>query len=481
MPPSSLKGSRENEDEHTTLTHAGYAIARDKVSRAVKRELFVCPNTAHGYGGGASGFPCYVEDSRFIYLPKWYGLSNFGAPDRFHIEHGDPIHVRFRGKLRPIQTEAIHTVLSKRSSAGIGGILVLPCGFGKTVCALYLIASIRRKAMVVVHKDFLLKQWKERIEQYLIGAKVGILKAKVCDVEGKDIVLASLQSLSMKEYDASVFQGFGTLVVDEVHHIGAEVFSRALYKTSFMVTVGLSATPNRKDGLTKVIKWFIGPVIFKASRSRNEMTVTVKTIRYRSDSPEYKTSHTMYNGKVNMSKMVTSVCEWYPRTQTIISCIHQTKEEDPSRNILVLSDRRSHLDDIAAGLKQHEGFHVGYYVGGMKEKKLLDTETRCDIILATYSMSAEAMDIPKLDTLLLASPKSDVEQAVGRILRKQGQNALVIDILDPSIDVFASQARKRAAFYRRSGFNFIESTDTKQPILSRRFLESLIKKGGDAC
>ena len=92
------------------------------------------------------------------------------------------------------------------------------------------------------------------------NAKVGIIQQDKVDIEGKDIVLGMLHSISMKDYDPSIFSSFGTVVVDEVHHIAARVFSNALPKVSSKFMIGLSATPNRKDGLSKVFEWFIGDV-----------------------------------------------------------------------------------------------------------------------------------------------------------------------------------------------------------------------------
>jgi superfamily II DNA or RNA helicase len=119
------------------------------------------------------------------------------------------------------------------------------------------------KTLVIVHKEFLLNQWIERIHQFLPTARVGKIQGSTVDVDNKDIVIGMLQSLSMKDYPADTFTSFGLMVIDEVHHISSEVFSCALFKVVTKYTMGLSATMNRKDGTTKVFKMFLGDVVYK--------------------------------------------------------------------------------------------------------------------------------------------------------------------------------------------------------------------------
>ena len=110
------------------------------------------------------------------------------------------------------------------------GLLALHTGFGKTCLALNILSQLKKKTLIIVHKEFLLRQWLERIEQFLPDAKVGKIQAKTIDTEDKDIVICMLQSLSMKEYPKEMFYEYGFTIVDECHHIGAEVFSRAFFK-----------------------------------------------------------------------------------------------------------------------------------------------------------------------------------------------------------------------------------------------------------
>ena len=163
------------------------------------------------------------------------------------------------GKLRDAthQNEAFDAAIK----AG-HGVLSLPCGYGKTTVSLAIASKLGYRTMIIVHKQFLADQWKERIQQFCPGATIGMVQQNKKEVDC-DFVIAMLQSLSLKEYSFSDFESIGTVIVDEAHHICAKVFSQSLFKLCPRHIYGLSATPERKDGLTKVLHWFMGPTFFR--------------------------------------------------------------------------------------------------------------------------------------------------------------------------------------------------------------------------
>ena len=337
-----------------------------------------------------------------------------------------------------------------------------------TALSLYIVSKLQKKTLVIVHKDFLLKQWKERIEQFLPDANVGLIKAKVIDIEDKDIVMGSLQSLSMKEYDKGTFDEFGLVICDEVHNFAAEVFSRALFKTNFKYSLGLSATITRKDGLSKVFKWHLGDIVYKENKKKID-DVNVCCYEYEDDDEEYCKEETIYTGKLNMAKMINNICNFEPRIDFIVDIINNIKKKEPNRNILLLSDRRNHLKELKKKLdnvideskcniedNMDNKYKVGFYVGGMSDEQLSESERDCDILLGTFSMASEGMDIPKLDTIILSTPKSDIIQSVGRILRKKPEDRiytpLIIDIND-NFSMFINQSKKRLKYYKKCSYN----------------------------
>lgn len=303
-----------------------------------------------------------------------------------------------------------------------------------------------------------MNQWRERIAQFLPTAAVGLIKQKKVDVRGKDIVIASLQSLAMREYDAEMLASFGLVVYDEAHHLGAEVFSRAMAKTPARYTLGLSATLARKDGLSKVIEWHLGRPVYVAGK-RADTGLEVHLYHYRPSAHErlgtaYGVEQRMWNGKANAAKMVTDLCEFAPRNRFLVERLTELLARDPDRQTMVLSDRRGHLAALERLLQKANLGTIGYYVGGMKEADLKESEGK-QIVLATSMMAAEALDIPTLNTLVLATPIANLEQAVGRIQRQKPEERVytptVIDVID-TYSIFFGQGRRRTAFYQKSGY-----------------------------
>jgi superfamily II DNA or RNA helicase len=446
----------------TCLNGYGYGIFKSSVKAKViddaKKELVVTPFIAPDFQiEPPRAFKLYQESANVLYLPRYYGLKVYGPPHDHKIQEGKDIKIRFTGKLRDAQMEPCNAFLNacKSHAYGGGGILNLPCGFGKTVIGLHLIAELGKKTLVVVHKDFLLQQWHERISTFLPGAKVGLIKASTNDVEDKDIVMASLQSISMKDYgDNAIFKEFGFVIVDECHHTSAEVFSRALRKTSFKYTLGLSATLQRKDGLSKVFKWFLGDVLFKAKNQPDtDRPVKVVIKRYFDANDAYSQEYYLMGNKLNVSRMINQICDYEPRSVFIINIIDEVLRAEPDRRILILTDRRDHVANMSQKLSQ-KGLQVGIYQGGLKSEILKSNEQK-QVIIGTFQFVSEGFDVPGLDTLILASPKSDVIQSVGRILRDKPEDRkyqpMVIDIID-DFSIFERQGDKRKRYYQKQKY-----------------------------
>ena len=482
-----------------------------------------------------------------------------------------------------------------------------------TVIGLNIISQLKKKALIIVHKEFLLNQWIERIKMFLPDAQIGRIQAKTFDIVGKDIVIAMLQSLSMKKFEDDAFSSFGTAITDECfvgstllktekglfkieelynmwinkielpliysynieknvielkkmcyawqkqnccliestinnfkikstpnhkfltnngyreinnlnkydnvlctcnnnnvynryiekkipiltntefvydievednhnfiiadinnngvivsncHHISSEVFSRALPKVSFKYTLGLTATPNRADGLQKVFEWFLGPIVYKGKKDKQH-NVFIKIFNIEDTNETYCKLEKGYDDKPVTARMINNVANYIPRTNVIISIIQQVMSE-PERKMILLSDRRDHLKTFYTRLTEL-GYDVGYYIGGMKQKDLDISETK-PIILGTFSMSSEALDIPELNTLFMTTPKSNIEQSVGRILRKtHNVRPLIIDIKDDFVP-FKNQANKRKTFYKKCKYESYEiciPTSNYQSILDK--------------
>jgi len=440
----------------TYLGRRGYSIYKECLNineqAMIRKDLKVTPFVPKSSIVKPSPFSIYRESQRKFYLPRFYGLKTYGDPDEIQIGAGSPISLAFKGSLRPYQIPAVEAYIKCAKNRGCG-LLELYCGAGKTVCTLKIISILGVKTLIVVHKSFLMNQWAERIREFLPDAQIGRIQGDIIDVEGKDIVIAMLQSLSMREYPLTLFKDFGLTIIDEVHHISAEVFSRALFKVVTLKMLGLSATMKRKDGLTKVFKMFLGDIVYSKKRDRCD-NVLVKILHYRHIDEEYNRELFNFRGHVNYSGMIKKLCEFTPRSDFILRLLEDILTDEYEQQIMILGHNKSLLFYLHDSIQENDIASVGYYLGGMKEKDLKITETK-KIIVATYQMAAEGLDIKTLNTLLMVTPKTDVCQAVGRILRRKEGKHLILDIVD-SHPIFQRQWAKRRAYYKKEKYTIQE-------------------------
>lgn len=436
------------------LTRKWYAISKSKVSNEkineIKKELSVQPYTPRGFGPPPPIFKIYKENETSLYIPRRFGIELMGPPKIHKISDGSPIHTPFQGNLRDQQIPIVNTVLNELQTNN-HCIMSLKTGGGKTICALNLVTKLKQKTLILVHQDFLLNQWFERITQFIPSARIGILKQSNIDVEDKDIVIGMIQSICSRKYESSIFKKFGFVIMDEVHHVSSQYFSQVLFTCGAKYMLGLSATPQRKDGLTKVLKWHLGKILM----FKNDdivFNVLVQCIHFFPDDGYHIKKN--YYGGINMADLINQICKNKQRNTTILKhLIHYGRK---GRQILVLSDRVQHLKDLQK--KIPEDILTGLYIGGMTQEQRKISETKT-IIFGTYTLVKEAVDIPSLNTLFLSTPKSDVQQACGRILRKKHPkfNPLIIDMID-EYPVFENQYKKRNTFYIKEGYKI---KDTK--------------------
>jgi len=425
------------------LGKKGYTIHKLSLNKkqinTIHNELNVKPHLLHSIGQQIE-YAIYRESNNKIYIPRYYGLKEYGNFEN-NLSKGEIIKVEFKGELFPYQNNIIDKYINHVKDSG-GGLLDVEPGKGKTVMALNIISKLKRKTLVIVHKTFLMNQWVERIQTFLPSATIGKIQGDIIDIEGKDIVLGMLQSLSNKTYDSAIWDQFGLCIFDECHHLSAEVFSNVMINIVCNYNLGLSGTMKRKDGLSKVFEYFIGPIVHK---EKTDVTteVLIKTINV--DFNDFDKVKTDFRGNPMYSTMI-NVLDCKERNEFIINMVKYELNINNEQQIMILSNTKSLINNLYEGIKQFEE-SIGYYLGGMKEDKLKESETK-KVILATYAMASEGLDIKTLTTLIMATPKSDVCQSVGRILRSKHENQtpLVIDIID-NHQVFNNQYKKRCVYY----------------------------------
>lgn len=474
------------DDDTHYVSRRGYVVRKDCLKPGeearIRKDLVVSPfNPMQSkFGPGAGGaepvrFRVFQESANRFYLPRFYGVSVFGPATEDRLAPAkdagvEPIDALFHGSLRQPQVDVAEAAIARLATDG-GGLLQLRCGFGKTILALYILTRMKVKTLVVVHKEFLLNQWRERIEQFLPDVSVGYIQQKVVNTEGKQVVIAMLQSVSMRDYDADVFRPFGLTIFDECHHLGAEQFSKALQKTSTRYMLGLSATPDRKDGLRRVFEWYIGTVVASVTDGDARFTnVRVRVVRFQDKAVRGSvggrlTIATHKHGEVayrdhpaQRMQLLQHLVDSAERTALIARIVAalDASEGEAGRRTLVLSERRAHLEAIGAALDA-DGIECGFYWGGVKQSAL-DAAAEKRVIMGTYHMASEGMDIPALNAVVLASPKSDVKQSVGRILRKRDHPVapVIVDLIDARLPCFSRLFASRRRLYNKSGFRIVE-------------------------
>lgn len=396
-------------------------------------------------------FDIYRESADYLYVPKHFGIEKFGpyGSSTRDVSPTEEKYWKFAGSIRPAQEPVVNSFLKPEPHDGI---LSLQTGGGKTVCALYIASQLRLPTIVLVHNTFLRDQWIERIQAFLPQARIGSVQGETLDIENKDIVVGMLQTISMKEHPPQTFARFGLVIVDECHHIASEAFSQAVPKLTSKYMLGLSATPERKDRLMHVIHWFLGPLLYQSNvADKVDELVNVEVYEFEGDE---KHNEVIYNnsGVMFSSLMVNKVAENPERNKMLVSILEDIFD-DEDRQILVLSDRVEHVKTLFEMLPETLKNEAGILARGMKPAVRDEFCKSKRILIATYQLCKEGFDVPSLNTLLIATPRPDVDQIVGRILRiektKRTTHPLILDVVDVP---FRRQFQERLSLYNKRNY-----------------------------
>ncbi|AEQ60584.1 Superfamily II helicase [Acanthamoeba polyphaga mimivirus] len=446
----------------TKITRFGYIVNKnlidDETIKEIKSDLTVVPFKINNYAPKYiknEGFPLYVENGNYIGIPKYYGFDKLGEPDIDKVSNYEyPVQdMTYTGTLRPHQ-QMVSDKIIKGMEEGGGGVLVMGCGSGKTNVAIYIACKFKLRTLFVVHKTFLRDQVIDRIKSNTNIKKVGIIQRKVVNYK-HPFVVSMVQSLAKINYNDEIFKDFGMIIIDEVHHMGARNFSTVYQKISSKYMLGISAEYTRTDGMYKIINWYMGPILHLEEQKPNEMVI-VKQFYYSTSNKE-RIKMKYINGdtnKPNRSKMITNLFYIKRRNRFILYLIQELF--DMGKNILFLSGRLKQIDLLYELLNNDEFTHgnVGKYIGGMKESSLKKSAMK-QIILGSYDMASEGLDIEGLNVVILGTPKTSIKQSVGRILRKEvyEEHPIVIDIVDVDNDTFKKQSKSRNNYFQKQKYN----------------------------
>jgi superfamily II DNA or RNA helicase len=455
----------------------------------------------------------HPSNDQYVGVPKFFGLSAFGQPQVDKRSAGKDIQSAWGTKtLRPEQEIGIQWCLETLRTWG-GAFFIADCGFGKSVCIASLIHKLQKKTMIVVPRLTLVEQMvtdlggtmhvekkvrKKRKrscettaedtfdtllddvpqksfarELLLHNVSVGVLQGswEKCkdNVLDKDIVVASLDSLSLFAYPPEFHAQFGLVLFDEAHHMAAETLSQILPHVTAKHIVGFSATPDRKDGLEHSLYWLLGPTCFVYKRipslTKKTGTVVIEKLQWEHAQLSPKI---MYTGSLNYADLMNQVAQSEKRNQEIVQLVTKCILKDERGKVLVLTAFREHADTLYSDIKlafRDAGVQLACQLlhGGIKKssKKAKDTvepttqaSSAVRVLVATYGLLEEGFDDPDLDTLIMTTARSRVQQIVGRIERtKLGKKVpIVYDIVDKGHQVFESMWYARVKFYASRGF-----------------------------
>lgn len=373
---------------------------------------------------------------------------------------------------RPYQTEAVDAILRAKS-----GVIVAPTGTGKTVIACSLIERLQTHALMLVHTRTLLDQTVARIREHL-GIEPGIIGDGVFDP--RPVTVGMVQTLARHTADEPVDAAgcrlgdyFGLVIQDEAHHVPAETFARVISMFGARYRVGLTATPERADGLTQILYDMIGPVVYRLGAVSLPLRAIQVPTAYRVAITPMRTAGGVTRADiVRLMRMTTgndSRTAWIVRH--IMSHEATLSGEGKGRVAsLVITERVEHVATLVHMLSDAGAKVIG--LSGSVERKgrkvsrrPASSEARTDaiegvrsgrydILVSTPGMVGEGFDLPRIGVVYLAAPHAGAtrtEQIAGRCTRPyQGKTeGVIVDYVDEMIEPWAAMARKRARVYAR--------------------------------
>ena len=412
---------------------------------------------------------CFEEDERYLILPRGCmdkikeicEKSNVKLIIKDKRKNELETNYQFKGKLNKKQEKAMNELLKYNT-----GILCAATGFGKTVVSTQIISNLKMNTLIIVNRNNLLEQWKEKLSYFLnINKKeIGQIGASKEKLNGK-LDVATFQSLYKREDLDKILNKYGLVIVDECHHVAAYSFEKVLKAVRSKYVYGLTATPTRKDGWHKIIYMQCGDIRVRISNKeikqnkKMEHIVIVKRTNY-------KYIATEENEKVKIPEILNDMSSNIFRNSLIVEDIKKCILE--GRIPIVLTERVEHLKILKEKLEKLK-IPVVIYKGNMGKKKTkevknileeADTNKKPRIILATSSSIGEGFDDSRLDTLFLTMPvswKGRIVQYVGRLHRKHEgkERVIVYDYLD-NMKVLEKMYNRRIKGYKIAGYEIME-------------------------
>jgi superfamily II DNA or RNA helicase len=368
---------------------------------------------------------------------------------------GEPVEATFLGQLTAAQRQAAKAILEHDN-----GVVVAPPGFGKTVLGTYLIAQRKCCTLILVHRQPLLEQWRSQMAIFLDRdvKSIGQVGGGKRTLTGQ-IDVAMIQSLSRKDAVDGMVAEYGQVIIDECHHLPAISFERVLSEVKARHVVGLTATPQRRDGHQPIIHMQIGPVRFRAdprTQAAQRTFIHRLVVRVTGFEPPVQASD------ITIQELYGQLVADERRNEQIINDVLQAMED--GRSPILLTERKEHLEQLSERLK---GFvrHIVVLQGGRSAKQRREIEQQLAsipddeerLLLATGRYVGEGFNDARLDTLFLALPvswKGTLVQYAGRLhrLHPGKREVRIVDYVDSKVPMLARMFERRRLGYRAMGY-----------------------------
>lgn len=359
---------------------------------------------------------------------------------------GSPLDAAYFDDLRDYQAEGRDSLVSR-----IQGIAVLPCGGGKTTLGVAAVSAAGRSALVVVHTEDLLRQWVTAVNEklgitagWIYGGKVRLGAVTVAIVDSLLSALGELPRFG---------ECFGTVVVDEAHHAPAAQLSRALSQLPARYRLGLTATPDREDGLGPALEWLFGDRLVE--RTADQLSahgwLTRPIVEAVRTEFSFNTGSLLENKR--QAAVSRALAHDHRRNEAIRKIVSADAEKGES--VLVLTSRKDHVSALVGAIGDCSAAITGDTDGGEREETLRrfrDGELR---VLVATQLADEGLDIPRLSRIVLAMPeraRGRTMQRVGRLMRPhEGKEPKLYDVVDAAVPMLLSRWKSRRATYRKMG------------------------------
>ena len=410
---------------------------------------------------------CSKENDKYLMIPRGKVEYLRTLCNQYNVKmniidkrnNGKKINIKFNGELREEQNRALDGMLKYEN-----GILEAPTGFGKTVICCKLIEKRNVNTLIVTFNLSLLKQWKERLKEFLDIDEVGQIG------DGKNmptniIDVASIKTLYNDGKFNDIVKNYGMIIIDECHHSSAYTYEAALNMVNAKYVYGVSATPEKENGHTPIIKMQCGDIRYKVNMKKYNQKLNLLMKVYSKNVHLNFVNKNVTDYKIN--EIYDLISKDVIRNEKVIKDIEN--EFNKGKNILVLTERIQHLEYLCEKLSNITN-NIIVYRGGLGKKTLkkyeelnnnIKEKNENKIIIATSSCIGEGFDDSSLEVLFLTMPISSINRIVqytGRLHRKNEnkKEIVVYDYVDDNFSMIRNMFLKRKKAYEKVGYEIIE-------------------------